>query len=37
MDQLSKLGWKWPKTADGKNAKLTQKELAQIMIETLGI
>ena len=35
VDQLFKYGWKWPKTPDGKNAKLLQKELAQIMINML--
>ena len=38
VDQLAKHGWRWPKTPDGKrNAKLAQKELAQIMIDLLGI
>ena len=37
VDQLSKHGWKWPKTPDGKNAKLLKPELAQIMIDILGI
>jgi len=37
VDQLSKHGWRWPKTPDGKNAKLLKPELAQIMIDILGI
>ena len=37
VDQLFNLGWKLPKTPDGRNAKLTQKELTQIMIDLLGI
>ena len=37
VDQLPKHGWKWPKTPDGKNAKLLKPELAQIMIDILGI
>ena len=37
VDQLSKHGWKWPKTAEGKNTKLLKPELAQIMIDLLGI
>ena len=37
VDQLFKHGWKWPKTPDGTNTKLTQKELGQIMIDLLGI
>ena len=37
VDQLSKHGWGWPKTAEGKNAKLLKPELAQIMIVLLGI
>ena len=35
VDQLSKHGWRWPKTPDGKNTKPLKPELAQIMI--LGI
>ena len=35
--QLSKHGWKWPKTPKGKNTKLLKPELAQIMIYLLGI
>ena len=37
VDQLSKHGWRWPKTPDGKNAKPLKPELAQIMIDMLGI
>ena len=37
VDQLSKHGWKWPKTADGKNTKILKPELAQIVIDLLGI
>ena len=37
VDQLSKHGWKWPKTPDGKNAKLLKPALYKIMIELLGI
>ena len=37
VDKLSKHGWKWPKTHDGKNTKLLRPELAQIMIDMLGI
>ena len=37
VDQLSKHGWKWPKTPDGKNAKLLKPDLYKIMIELLGI
>ena len=35
--QLSKHGWKWPKTPEGKNTKIWKPELAQIMIDILGI
>ena len=34
---LAKHEWKWPKTPEGKNAKLLRKGLAQIMIELSGI
>jgi len=37
VDQLSKHGWKWPKSSDGKNAKLLKPALYKIMIELLGI
>jgi len=37
VDQLSKHGWKWPKSPDGKNAKLLKPALYKIMIELLGI
>ena len=37
VDQLSKHGWRWPKTPDGKNAKPLKPELAQIMIDIFGI
>ena len=37
VGQLAKHGWRWPKTRDGRNAKLAQKELAQIMIDLLGL
>ena len=37
VDQLSKHGWRWPKTPEGKNAKPLKPELAQIMIDILGI
>ena len=37
MDHLFKYGWEWPKTPDGKNAKISQQELAQIMIDILGL
>ena len=37
VDQLSKHGWRWPKTPEGTNAKLLKPELAQIMIDLLGI
>ena len=37
VDQLAKHGWRWPRTQSGRNAKLTQKELGQIMIDLLGI
>ena len=36
VDQLSKHGWRWPKTPEGKNTKLLKPELAQIMIDILG-
>ena len=36
VHQLSKHGWKWPKTPDVKNTK-TLQELAQIMTDLLGI
>ena len=37
VDQLSEHGWRWPKTPDGKNAKPLKPELAQIMIDILGL
>ena len=37
VDQLAKRAWRWPTTPEGKNAKPTQKELAHIMIDLLGI
>ena len=37
VDQLAEHGWRWPKTPDGKNTKLAQTELAQIMIDLLGV
>ena len=37
VDQLSKHGWKLPKTAEGNNAKKMKPEFAQVMIDLLGI
>ena len=37
VDQLAKHGWRWPRTSDGTNAKLTQQEFGQIMVDLLGI
>ena len=37
VDQLSKHGWKWSKTPVEKKVKLLKPELAQIMIDLLGI
>ena len=37
VDKLSKHGWRWPKTPNGKNAKLLKPEFAQIMIHPLEI
>ena len=37
VDQLAKHGWRRPKTPYGRNAKLAQRELAQIMVDLLGV
>ena len=37
VDPLSKHGWRWPKTPEGKNTKLLKPELAESMIDILGI
>ena len=37
VDPLAKHGWKWPKTQSGQNARRTQKELGQIMVDLLRI
>ena len=35
--QLFKHGWRWPKSSDGGSAKLSRQELAQIVIEIIGL